>query len=226
MDAVGLLRRTPLFQAATADELEPLAILARPRTYAKAAYIFHEGDPGTSLFVINAGQVKISRLGRGGDEVVFSVLLPGDFFGELALFDEHATRTADAQAVELTECLTISRDAFLAFLEQHPRMTRHLLRAVATYIRRMDDSYAETAFVDIPARVAARLLDLAESRGQRTEEGIRIGIRLSQRTLAGMVAASRENVNRALRRFVQRGDILQENGYITVVRPTELRKRI
>ena len=50
-------------------------------------------------------------------------------------------------------------------------------------------------------------------------------MRLSQRTLAGMVAASRENVNRALRRFETRGDILQEAGSITIVRPGELRKR-
>jgi DNA-binding GntR family transcriptional regulator len=50
-------------------------------------------------------------------------------------------------------------------------------------------------------------------------------MRLTQRTLAGMVAASRENVNRALSRLTSRGDILQEAGYITIVRPAELRKR-
>jgi CRP/FNR family transcriptional regulator len=73
--------------------------------------------------------------------------------------------------------------------------------------------------------VARKLLDLAAEHGQKTNEGVRIEMRLTQRTLAGMVAASRENVNRALSRLVGRGDIIQEAGYITIVRPAELRKR-
>jgi CRP-like cAMP-binding protein len=225
MDAVALLGRVSLFAGFSNQELEPLAAAARLRTFPKAAYIFHEGDPGNTLFVIRSGQVKIARIGPGGEEVVFAVLLPGDFFGEMALFDDEAYRTASAQAVLLTECLALSRELFNRFLDDHPQMARRLLRTLSLYIRRMDESLAEAAFADIPARVAGKLLELSEIQGEQTPEGIRIRTRLPQRTLAGMVGASRENVNRALRRFIVRGDIKQENGYITVVRPAELRKR-
>ena len=141
------------------------------------------------------------------------------------LFDPNSVRTADAQAVEPTECVTLGREAFLAFLDAHPKLIRNLVAVIGRYLDRVDDAFAEAAFVDIPARVARKLLDLAETHGQSTPAGVRIGMRLSQRTLAGMVAASRENVNRALRRFETRGDILQEAGSITIVRPGELRKR-
>jgi CRP-like cAMP-binding protein len=73
--------------------------------------------------------------------------------------------------------------------------------------------------------VAQRLLGLAETRGERVADGVVIRIPLSQRTLAGMVGASRENVNRALHRFVEIGYISQARGTITVLKPTELRKR-
>jgi CRP/FNR family transcriptional regulator/CRP/FNR family cyclic AMP-dependent transcriptional regulator len=225
MDTVAALARTALFREFSAEELEPLAPALQTRTFPRAAFIFHEGDPGTVLYVIRAGQVKIGRIGPGGEEVVFAILMPDDFFGELALFDEGAVRTADAQAIEATECLTLQRDPLMSFLERHPQSMPRLLKVFTAYIRQMDSALAEAAFLDIPGRVARKLLALAESHGERTPEGVRIEMKLSQRTLAGMVGASRENVNRSLRRFIIRGDIAQAGGYITIVRPAELRKR-
>jgi CRP/FNR family transcriptional regulator, cyclic AMP receptor protein len=225
MDPVAILARTALFSEFSAAELEPLAPALQTRTYLRGAFLFHEGDPGSVLYVIRTGQVKIARIGPGGDEVVFALLLPGDFFGELALFDEAALRTADAQAIDLTECLTLQRDPLLAFLEGHPQLMRRLLKVFTAYIRQMDAALAEAAFLDIPGRVARKLLALAESHGERSPGGVRIEMKLSQRTLAGMVGASRENVNRSLRRLIVGGAIAQDGGYITIVRPAELRKR-
>lgn len=225
MDPVGILARTALFREFSPEELEPLAPALQTRTYTRGAFIFHEGDPATVLYLIRSGQVKIARIGAGGEEVVFAILMPADFFGELALFDDAAIRTADAQAIELTECLTLQRDALMAFLDRHPQLMRRLLRVFTAYIRQMDAALAEAAFLDIPGRVATKLLALAQSHGERTPGGVRIGMKLSQRTLAGMVGASRENVNRSLRRFIAKGDIAQAGGYITIVRPAELRKR-
>jgi CRP/FNR family transcriptional regulator, cyclic AMP receptor protein len=226
MDPIPILRRTALFGTLRADQLEPLLPAIRSRSYARGSYVFHEGDPGTTFYVINTGQVKIARLGRQGEEAVFAILLPGDTFGELALFDDSATRTADAQAMDLTECLTLERQAFITFIDNHPELTRHVIRLLGGYIRGMDESFSEAAFLDIPGRVAKKLLELAETHGELGGGGTRISLRLTQRNLAGMVAASRENVNRALSRLSARGDILLEAGYITILRPAELRKRV
>jgi CRP-like cAMP-binding protein len=153
------------------------------------------------------------------------VLLPGDIFGELALFEEGALRTADAVAVQPTECLTLERRALIAFLDSHPERMRHLIRLLSAYIRRKDESFAEVAFLDIQGRVARKLLDLARTQGEPVPGGTRIRVRVSQRTLAGMVAARRENVNRALSRFAANGDISMTAGYITVLDAAALRRR-
>jgi CRP-like cAMP-binding protein len=225
MDPVAIVAESALFRGLPREELEALAPDIRSRTYSKGSYVFHEGDPGTALYVVRSGQVKICRVGPGGEEAIYAVLMPGDSFGEIALLSDEAVRTADAQAMELTECVTLGRAPFLAFLDQHPPMMRHLVRALSRYVQLADESFAEVAFLDITGRVARKLLDLAGEHGEKTAEGTRIKMRLSQRTLASMVAASRENVNRALHRFTVRGDIKQEGGVITIVRPAELRKR-
>jgi CRP/FNR family transcriptional regulator/CRP/FNR family cyclic AMP-dependent transcriptional regulator len=225
MDPVQVLSRTALFQGIPLEELEPLAPAVKVRNYSAGSYIFHEGDPANVLYVVVRGQVKIARLGTAGNEAVFAVLLPGDSFGELTLFDEDPVRSMDAEAMEPTECLTVERQAVLAFVERNPAVVRRIIQVLRGYVRQVDESFSEAAFLDIPGRVARKLLDLAAEHGQKTSEGVRIEMRLTQRTLAGMVAASRENVNRALSRLAGRGDIIQEAGYITIVRPAELRKR-
>ena len=225
MDPVPVLAESSLFKGMNAQELETLAPALKPRTYAKGSYIFHEGDPGNALYVVHSGQIKICRIGPGGEEAIYALLMPGDSFGEIALLSDEAVRTADAQAMELTECVTLGREPFLAFLERHPSMMRHLVMVLSRYVQAADESFAEVAFLDITGRVARKLLDLAQEHGEKTAEGTRIKIRLSQQTLASMVAASRENVNRALHRFTVRGDIKQDGGVITILRPAELRKR-
>jgi len=207
------------------SDLETLVPELHRRSFGAGAHIFREGDPGLDLHLILNGEVKITRSGPRGAEVVFAVLLPGDIFGELALFEEGALRTADAVAVQPTECLTLERRALIAFLDSHPERMRHLIRLLSAYIRRKDESFAEVAFLDIQGRVARKLLDLARTQGEPVPGGTRIRVRVSQRTLAGMVAARRENVNRALSRFAANGDISMTAGYITVLDAAALRRR-
>ena len=225
MDAIQLLAKARLFEGVTAAELETLRGAVRMRSFGKDSHVFREGDPGSHLYLIKSGQVKILRVAAGGGEIVFAVVGAGEIFGELSLFEPDGERSADAVALEPTECALLARDPVLAFLLEHPLLLLRMLTSLVGYIQRKDRAMAEVAFLDIPGRIAQRLVDLAESRGERVGEGVVIRIPLSQRTLAGMVGASRENVNRALHRFVEIGYISQARGTITVLKPTELRKR-
>jgi CRP-like cAMP-binding protein len=225
MDPVQILQRSALFEGASVAELETLVPDLHRRSFSAGSHIFREGDPGLHLHLILKGEVKIFRSGPRGAEVVFAVLTAGDLFGELALLEDGALRTADAVAVAPTECLILERRALTTFLESHPDRMWHLIRFLSAYIRRKDESFAEVAFLDIQGRVARKLLELARTHGEPAPRGIRIGQRVSQRTLAGMVAARRENVNRALSRFVANGDISMAGGYITVLDAAALRRR-
>ena len=225
MDPLQLLAATPMFDGLQVSELEPLRPAVRSRRYPKDGYLFREGDPGSHLYVVVEGEVKIARVAEGGSEVVFAIAGPGELFGELSLFEEEGERSADAQALEPTECLVVPRQPVLSLLLAHPRLLLRIVASLSTYVRRKDAAVAEVAFLDIPARVARKLLELAESKGRDADGGVVIDVHLSQRTLAGMVGASRENVNRALNRFSSLGYIRQERGHITVLRPDELRKR-
>jgi CRP/FNR family transcriptional regulator, cyclic AMP receptor protein len=222
-DALALLSRTRLFAGVPSAELEPLLADFRLRRYASGCFVFREGDPGDHLYLVATGEVKISRTTNAGGEAVFAVLGRGDLFGELAVLQEDAARSADAQAIADTECFVLHRQPLVAFLKAHPAVMWRVITVLSDYIRRKDESFADLAFNDIPGRVARKLLELAAARGEPA--GSAITVPISQGTLAGLVGASRENVNRALSRFASLGVIKLERGHITLLLPDELRRR-
>jgi CRP/FNR family cyclic AMP-dependent transcriptional regulator len=217
-EALALLGGSRLFKRAGPAELASLLQEARWRRYSADAYVFREGDPADHMLIVAGGQVKISRSTAGGAEVVFAVLGPGDAFGELGALEEGATRSADAKALTDTECLVIHRPALVRFLKAHSEAMWGVVNVLTTYIHTKDDAFADLAVRDIPGRVARKLLELAAAGGKPS-------LALSQSTLAGLVGASRENVNRALSRFAALGYISLDRGRITLLRPEELRRR-
>jgi len=100
-----------------------------------------------------------------------------------------------------------------------------IITSLSVYIKRKDTTMGDVAFLDISGRVASKLAELADAKGRTTSGGIVIDLSLSQRVLAGMVGASRENVNRALRRFSDLGYIRQSARSITVLDHDRLRRR-
>lgn len=215
-EALALLRRSRLFDRAGAEDLIALLKESRRRKYAADSYLFREGDPADHLLILASGEVKISRSTESGSEVVFAVLGAGDAFGELGALEEGASRSADAKALSATECLVIHRPVLVTFLTSHPAAMWGVLNVLTSYIRSKDEAFVDLAVRDIPGRVARKLLELA---------GDEKTLALSQSNLAGLVGASRENVNRALSRFASLGYISLDRGRITLLRPEDLRRR-
>ncbi len=222
-EALALLSRTRLFGGLPAADLEQLLPGIKSRRFATQSYIFREGDSARQLHLIVSGAVKICRMADSGSEVAFAILGPGDVFGEIGVLEEDGTRSADAQALATTECLVIDRRVVVDFLKSHPEAMWRIVTTLSAYVRAKDDAYAELAFQDIPSRVARKLLDLAAAEGKSSAAPSTM--KLSQRDLAGLVGGSRENVNRALRRFATLGYIKLERGRVTLLRPDQLRSR-
>jgi CRP/FNR family transcriptional regulator, cyclic AMP receptor protein len=215
----------PLFHGLPPAVIEDLAARARRRRFAAGEVIFHEGDPGRSLCVLDSGRIKITAASEQGQEALLAVVGPGEFFGELALFDD-SPRSADAVAIESTQTLNLTREDFLKVLDQYPAVARHLLAVLARTIRRLTAELSDIVFLDVDSRIAKRLLDLAESHGQDTAEGRLIALALSQAEIGQMVGATRESVNQCLRRFQSAGLIKVARQKIVVLKPDALQRRI
>jgi CRP-like cAMP-binding protein len=122
----------PMFQACSQDELSAVAYLASPRALEAGAAIVREGEKGDEFFVLMMGTATVSRQGRD-----VASLEPGEYFGELALFDpapRNATVTADVPVT----LAVLERARFQAALEAVPVMRDALLRGMARRLHELD----------------------------------------------------------------------------------------
>jgi CRP/FNR family cyclic AMP-dependent transcriptional regulator len=222
-----LLAQVGLFSDLSTAELVGLAALMRPRPYAKDEVIYLRGDAGTAFYVIATGKVKITLTSPDGKELILRRLAAGGFHGELALLDDEP-RSADAVATEPSVLLVLQRDAFRQFLADDPGVATKLLGTVSQYLRRNAELIQDATFLDVPARLARILLELAGAPGaaELPPPGAVIPDRMKQGELASLVGATRESVNKWLGSFEKQGLIRYDKGQITLLRPSGLKQRI
>lgn len=216
------LRSSQVLGAVPAAELGKLVESMRRRNYRRGEVVFHQGDPGDTLHVIAAGRVKVVVLAEGGDEIVLFILGPGELFGEIALLDG-GPRTATVVAVEHLETTTLKRQDFLDLLRRSPTALESVLAALAASLRRTTDELSDLVGLDLHARLAKRLLALADSHGRPVGDAIEIELPLTQEELAGMVGATRASVNKLLGIYEDRGAIARRGRHISVLKPGLLR---
>ena len=160
---VTSLARIPFFAGLDAAALERVAAGTRTRRFRRGEVIFHAGDPGNSLFIIVAGEVKIAVPAELGKEAILATLQAGDVFGELELLDG-APRSATATALVATESVMLPRDRLRELIATEPPVRDALLVSLATELRRLTTQVEELHFLDMTGRLAVRLVRLAAER--------------------------------------------------------------
>ncbi|MFZ5518309.1 MAG: Crp/Fnr family transcriptional regulator [Candidatus Zhuqueibacterota bacterium] len=195
---INLLKRVPIFSQLNDDELEKIRMLCVTQHYEKDRIILIEEESGNTLFIIQKGRVKVSRMSDDGREVILSILERGEFFGELSLIDGKA-RSASVTAIEDSEVLMLRRGDFMGLLEEHPQIAISLLKELAGRIRKSDTQIKSLSLQDAMGRVASALLLLAEDAGVIKQGRVVIHKIPLQQDLANMAGTSRETISRVFR---------------------------
>jgi CRP-like cAMP-binding protein len=216
MDLAKILVQTPIFSALTVADVEELLPHLTERSFDAGETVWMEGDPADALYVIAEGMLKSYRLSRDGGEVIVALHPAVGVTGEIGVFHASRTRQVNVTAMNPTRCVLLRRDPLVAFLSRHPTAMEQLLEQICGQTVRVAYSFTGMAFDDIRHRAAGTLLALADEFGEPVPGGIRIRLELSQRTLAALVAASRENVNRALAPLIAGGTISQSDAHFVI----------
>jgi CRP/FNR family cyclic AMP-dependent transcriptional regulator len=212
--APAALRSCALFRQMDDAALAVVARLLRTRRFRRNEVIFHAGDPGDSLFVVVSGSVKIVLASPAGDEAIIATLRPGDFFGELAVLDG-AERSATAVALEPTVLDSLARAPFLELVDTQPGLRRALLAGLAVELRRITRHAEELHFLDLPGRLAMRLVELARE-ADPVGPGAELSWHYTQTDLASMIGGSRQSVNRVLSELSAEGLLRLEHDAIVI----------
>ena len=194
----------PLFAALTEDQLEQIVQRVQRRTFALGVTLFHQDMPGTMMYMIESGSVRVISIGRTGQELTLNVLGPGELFGELSILDgKH--RSATAITLAPTVAWLLSQADLKEFMIKFPPVNQAMIHILVDRVRNTARRLEAMTFQDVLGRLAFELLSLAERSGQPCEQGIEITIPLTQVELATMVGATRESVNKSVSVLRSRG---------------------
>lgn len=203
------------------DERRAVLALANRRRYKKGDIVFHEGDPGETLHLIDRGRVAVRLTTPLGDVATVAVLGAGEFFGEMAVIAP-APRNATVVALEATETLTLHREALNELRAERPSIDRFLMDALVEEVRRITHQLLEALYVPVDKRVLRRLVDLAEIYRAGDET---VTVPLTQEDLAQMAGTTRPSANKVLRAAEEAGAVLISRGKIEVLDRELLAKR-
>lgn len=206
-----------------AEDVRLLLSVARRRRFQRGEVVFHRDDPGDSLHLIVSGRFAVRVMTPLGDMVWIAVRGPGDNFGEMALVEEEARRSATVSALEEAETFAVRRPEFDRLRERYPGIDRLLIAFLAGEVRMLDDRLLEALYLPADRRLLRRLNEL--SRVYRQPDGSSV-IPLTQEELAEFAGAARATVNRVLRDEQARGTLELRRGRTRVLDPDELARRV
>ena len=153
---IDTLRQVPLFESLDNEAAAKLCELLETLDCRADTFLFHAGEPGNAMYLIERGKVRICVQAIDGHEVTLTEMGRGDFFGELALLDGQR-RSADARVAEDARLAVLSRDHFLSFMRSNPNVALEMLTALANRLRRTDELLRHSVTRNVNVEEAAQL---------------------------------------------------------------------
>jgi uncharacterized membrane protein len=150
------LRSVPLFASLDDEAARELRDLLTVKRAPAATELFHHGDRGDSMYLIESGRVRIHLEDSAGQEVTLIELAGGDFFGEMAILDGKA-RSADATVIEDARLAILAREDFLSFVQHNPDVALKMLSAITNRLRHTDDLLRQRVSRNANEVMAARM---------------------------------------------------------------------
>jgi CRP/FNR family transcriptional regulator, cyclic AMP receptor protein len=155
-DRIELLRSIALFEALGGEDVAGLAQTLDVLRYRPGDVIFRQGDPGAAMYIVERGTVKIHLAGERGEKILLKELSRGEYFGELALFDDQP-RSATAQASDDVELLELTRDDLTGYIDRRPRAAMAILRTMTERLRATDALLTQRAARNVDEEIEKNL---------------------------------------------------------------------
>ena len=181
-----------------------LRAIATVQHFGKNDFVFRAGAPGSNVYFLRSGKVKIHQSSPLGREVILWFCFAGEIFG-LAEVAQGGGRVVNAQACEASEVLAVAQEKFRDFLERHPRVAMLSMQVLSSRLRVLGEMFVNLVADDVSTRIAKLILRLSARYGTRVGKEIFLNIPLTHQEIADMVGTSRQTVTTVLGSLKRQG---------------------
>jgi CRP-like cAMP-binding protein len=220
-ESVTLLGQVPVFETLAPEDLQHVAEVAVPRSFAAQQVIFREGDESDTCYVVRSGHARAIREHVDGRTLALAHFGPGDIFGELAMFDNER-RSATVETLDAVDAIALAGSDMRRLLRQHPDIAVKLVIALGRRLRDANERLTRQSFQTVQSRVAVVLNDLVRQAQTEGAAAADVLVTITQADIAQLAGSSRESASRFLAVLERAGVITQGRGRITVHDPEAL----
>lgn len=190
------IEMVPIFSSLTKDEMFEIAMITTEKAVDKGEIIYSAGFLTDSLYVIHKGRVKIVRLNESGKEQIIRVLGPGQFIGELAIFNREPASDS-AIALEKTIMCKIDGQDIKGLMARFPSIAYKILEELSQRLQKAETLVEDISLSSVERRIAKSIL-------QMETEGT-IQLQMSKGDWASHLGMSQETLSRKLTAFQDHG---------------------
>ena len=216
------LRKIPLLAELGNAVVEKLADAVEMREVRRREVIYLPGDPGDSLFAVNSGRVKISKVTRDGKALTLSYCSPQTIFGETCLTDG-GPREEMAEAMQNSVVTEIPRAHFEELLQGHAKLGYEMTKLLARRRLDLENKLETLVFRDVTSKLAELLLGLADEYGVEDARGTLVALKITHQELANLIGSTRETVSLTLSQFKRKKLICSEGRRVIISDAESLR---
>lgn len=210
------LRDSVLLSSLGQEDFLAMFAAARRTTYETGQVLFSEGDPGTSVFVIESGRVEVSITSLSGRKSILAHMGPGEILGEIAALDGGG-RSATVTAANVMTGLVLPRSHVLNYISERPEVAQAVIVELCKKVRNASSMFANRSVVEGGPRLAKALLNLFEKWGEPQGETTVLTEAFSQTEIGDFGGLARENVNRYIKTWVGQDILAHEDGALVLL---------
>jgi CRP/FNR family transcriptional regulator, cyclic AMP receptor protein len=217
------LERSGFVAALPAPERTRLLDRAVARRLNRGEHLYLAGDVEGRVHLIVSGIFKLSMCDAEGRESTLALALPGDITGEVACCDD-SPQPFDVVALTPSSVVGVDGELFKDVATTNPAAALELARVLSARLRWIAATAGERTTNDVPGRLAARLLDLAELRGRMRSGTIELDLPLTQRDVGELAGMCRESASKTLTRWTREGLLEHKGRTLRIYRPDVLER--
>jgi len=204
------LKKIPLLQDISHDTVHRLMQHIELKEVRRRQVVYLPGDPGQTIYFVNGGRIKISKVTRDGKELTLAYRGPGEIFGELAMVDG-GPREEMAEAMENALISELGRAEFEKMVQKEAIIGYRLTKIVAARRREVENKIEQLILKDVNAKLAELLLRLATEYGIEDSRGTLVSLKITHQEMANLIGSTRETVSLTLSQFKRKG-LIQTDG--------------
>ncbi|HLQ95892.1 MAG TPA: Crp/Fnr family transcriptional regulator [Pseudogracilibacillus sp.] len=203
----GCVSLVPIFNHLAEDQMDEVMQVVQNRRLRKNETLYQAGDEADALYIVHRGQVKIYHLSESGKEQLIRVLYPGDFTGELALFQESEHESFAEAVVDSNICM-IQRSDLQRFLMKYPTISLKILQEFSSRLGSSEKQTTQFATEKVELRIAQFLVENMRANKNDANQG-RLELPMSKKDLASYLGTTPETLSRRLTDFEEAAYIQQ-----------------